>query len=449
MNKALLLSITLLLLPRTHATDWPHWLGPTGDSVWQEKDVIGEMPRGGLNTKWEQEIGYGYSGPSVANGKVYVMDYLLESGEIANNAGAPDQLSGIERILCFDAEMGKVIWVHAYKRDYLMSYGGGPRCTPTVADGKVYALGAEGDFFCFDADTGQVIWSKQFGQDYGAKTPVWGHAAHPLVYQDTLYCVVGGENSVVVAFNKDTGEERWRSTKADNQGYCPPTIISHDGIEQLIIWHPESVNGLNPQTGEIYWSEALRPNFGGSIQAPRKQGSLLFVGGPGVASLFRLVTRDRAPGVEPVWQGNPRNAVYPVNSPILFTENALYGVDSGTGALISVDPKDGSRFWETAEPVLQDPSRRGRHGTAFLTRIGSSDTYFILNEVGDLILSQLTPAGYKEIGRAHVIEPTNSTNAGGTRKVLWSHPAFADKTLFVRNDEKIIAIDLNAKSYQN
>lgn len=215
------------------------------------------------------------------------------------------------------------------------------------------------------------------------------------------------------------------------------------------IWHPESVNGLNPRTGEVYWSEPLRPNFGGSIQVPRKHGSLLFVGGPGVASMFRLVTRDGIPGVESVWIGNPRNAVYPVNSPIVFTEEAIYSVDSGTGAMISVNPKDGSRFWETAEPVLEDPSRRGRHGTAFLIRHKNSNTYYILNEIGDLILAELSPSGYKELGRTHVIDPTNSTNAGGTRNVMWSHPAFAGKTLFVRNEKKIIAVDLDATSYRN
>jgi outer membrane protein assembly factor BamB len=163
--------------------------------------------------------------------------------------------------------------------------------------------------------------------------------------------------------------------------------------------------------------------------------------------MFKLVNRDGIPGAEPVWKGNPRNAVYPVNSPIIFTEEAIFSVDSGTGSMISVNPEDGSRFWETAEPVLEEPSRKGRHGTAFLIRYQDSDTYYIINEIGDLVLAELTASGYKEIGRTNVIEPSNSTNTGGTRSVVWSHPAFANKTLFVRNDEKIIAIDLDAKSY--
>lgn len=449
MKYTILSAIILLFTTNAHSADWPKWLGPNGDSVWREKGVITKIPTSGLRTKWESEVGLGYAGPAVSNGKVYLMDYVLESGDIANNAGAPDQLTGAERVLCFDAETGELLWKHTYDRSYSVSYGSGPRTTPTVVDGKVYTLGAEGDLFCFEADTGRVVWSKQFSEAYGAKTPMWGHSAHPFVHQDTIYCIVGGEGSIVVALDKETGEEKWQALTAGSQGYSPVSMITHDGIEQLIIWHPESVNGLNPQTGDVYWSEALRPNFGGSIQVPRKQGSLLFVGGPGVASMFKLVTRDGVPGVEPVWKGNPRNAVYPVNSPIVFTEEAIYSVDSGTGSMISVNPKDGSRFWETAEPVLEEPSRRGRHGTAFTIRYQNSDTYYIINEVGDLILAELTPSGYKELGRTHVIDPSNSTNTGGTRSVVWSHPAFAAKTLLLRNDEKLVAIDLDEDNYQN
>jgi hypothetical protein len=128
-------------------------------------------------------------------------------------------------------------------------------------------------------------------------------------------------------------------------------------------------------------------------------------------------------------------------------EKAIFSVDSGTGSMISVSPKDGSRFWETAEPVLEEPYGKSRRGTAFLVRYQTSDTYYIINEIGDLVLAELTASGYTEIGRTNAIEPSNSTNTGVTRSVVWSHPAFAKKTLLVRNDEKIIAVDLDVMSY--
>jgi hypothetical protein len=120
-----------------------------------------------------------------------------------------------------------------------------------------------------------------------------------------------------------------------------------------------------------------------------------------------------------------------------------------TSALTTVDPADGSRIWESQVPVL-DPEvlanskRTLRHGTAFLIRHQETDIYYIFSENGDLIIAELTPSGYREIGRQHVVDPTNFV---GGRKVVWSHPAFASKTMFVRNDKKLVAVDLNAENY--
>ena len=449
MYKTPLVILVSLITCATNAADWPQWLGPQGKSVFQEEGVLTSIPSQGLKTRWEFEVGMGYSGPSVAKGRVYLMDYISATGDVTNNAGGRDQLTGTERVLCLDAKTGKLIWKFEYDRSYDISYSGGPRCTPTVADGKVYALGAEGNLNCLDADSGKLIWAKDFHEDYAADTPFWGHSAHPFVHTDTLYCIVGGEGSVAVAFDKDTGEERWRALSAATQGYCSPSMIRHGGKDLLIIWHPESVNALNPETGEVYWSEALKPDYGGSIQVPRKLGSLLFVGGPRVASLFKLNNREAKPGVEVVWHGNPRNAVYPVNSTIIFNEEAIYSVDNGTSALTAVDPADGRRIWETKEPVLIDKITRTRQGTAFMVRLRDTPVYYILNENGDFIISEITPGGYLELGRFHVIDPTTKTNAAGSRMVVWSHPAFSEKTLFARNDKKLLAIDLNTSNYAN
>lgn len=426
------------------AADWPHWLGPYGKNVWSENGVVSSIPADGLTTLWEAEVGLGYGGPAVADGKVYLMDYLYERGDITNNPGGIDELQGTERVLCLDAQTGELIWTYEYDRQYNMSYPSGPRCTPTVVDGKVYALGAEGNLSVLDAASGELIWSKDFQKEYGAKTPVWGFSAHPYVHGDTVYCIVGGEGSVVVAFHKDTGAEKWRALSASSQGYCPPTIIEHAGREQLIVWHPEAVNGLDPKTGDVFWTEELKPNWGGSIQAPSKLGDQLFVAGPGVAALYDLTLSGGKPAVEMVWRGNPRSSVYPVNGNVIFDEAAIYAVDSNSSALMAIDREDGSRLWQTQEPVLAEADQRQRHGTAFLVRHQDSDLYYVLSESGDLILSEITSEGYKELGRANILEPTNSTRG---RSVVWSHPAFARKAIFARNDKKLVAIDLDAANY--
>ncbi|MDA0348837.1 MAG: PQQ-like beta-propeller repeat protein [Verrucomicrobia bacterium] len=440
--------IVCLSFTFSFADDWASWLGPTGDSVYHEKGIITSIPAEGLKILWEAPVAMGYSGPSVADGRVFLMDYIQRDGEITNRASWSDEITGQERVVCLDQKTGKLLWTYAYERPYRMSYASGPRCTTIYSEGKVYALGAEGDFNCLDANTGEVIWSKSFRSDYGAETPRWGHAAHPLVYNDVVICIVGGIGSVVVAFDKDTGEQRWRKLSADSQGYCPPSIIHRAGVDQLIIWHPEGLFSLNPLNGNTYWSHDLRPKLGLSVGSPRVSGSLMYVsgqGGPG--ALLKL--SDDVPGAEVLWLGNPANALYPLNNTPVFTENALYGVDLEESALIAVDPVDGRRIWQTQEPVL-DPEvlanskNKIRHGTAFLIRQEKSDRYFIFTENGDLIVAEVSPAGYREIGRQNVLEPTNFN---GGRKVVWSHPAFADKTMFARNDKKLIAGDLDKKSY--
>ena len=205
-----------------------------------------------------------------------------------------------------------------------MSYPGGPRATPIYADGKVYALGAEGKFHVLHAETGQLLWSKDFKRDYSAQTPRWGHAAHPLIYEDLVICIVGGIGSVAVAFDKETGEQRWRKLSADSQGYCPPSIVHYAGVDQLIIWHPEGLHSMNPLTGQNYWSQDLRPKLGLTVGAPRvSQGRMFLSGQGGPAALLDLA--EDQPGAELVWLGTPQNAIYTLNNTPYFRKRPFTG----------------------------------------------------------------------------------------------------------------------------
>ncbi len=424
-----------------HADDWPQWLGPQGDSIWRESGIIGEIPEGGLKFKWRHGVGLGYAGPAVAGGRVFVLDYEKTSGEISNRAGWKDELEGKERILCFSSGTGDLLWKYEYPRPYHLSFPSGPRSTPTVAEGKVYSLGAEGNLVCLSATTGGEIWSVSFNEKYDTETPHWGYSAHPLVVGDTLYCVVGGEGSVAVAFDKNTGEEKWRALTAAEPGYCPPTLIDHGGRQQLLIWHPEGLNSLNPSTGEVYWTADLRPSYGFSVCRPRLHGSLLFASGMRATGLLKL--NEEKPGFELLWRGSGRNAVYAGISTPFFDGEMVYGCDIESGALMGVRARDGKRLWETKIPTVGNHDE-SRHGTAFIVHHSGSNRYFLFNEKGELILSHLTPEGYHETGRAKVLEPTNYT---GKRPVVWSHPAFAEKSLFARNDKEIVCVDLAASSY--
>ncbi|HEY2785972.1 MAG TPA: PQQ-binding-like beta-propeller repeat protein [Fimbriiglobus sp.] len=431
------------------ADDWPQWMGPNRDDVWHETGILDTFPANGPKELWRAAIGGGYAGPAVAGGKVYVTDRKLKEGVTPPaNAFARTATQGTEEVLCFDASTGKPLWKHEYDCPYTISYQAGPRCTPTVEGGKVYSLGAQGDLYCLDAEKGSVIWSKNFPKDCGAVVPMWGFAGHPLVYKNLLICLVGGKDGVAVAFDKNTGKEVWKALHAKEPGYCPPTLIEAGGVKQLVIWHSEAINGLNPETGAVYWTFPIKPNSGMSIMAPRQSGDFLYAGGNGGAQIVLKLASDK-PDATLVWQqaavamGMKAGAkgIAPINMTPFADDGVLYGVDQ-TGMMRAFKVATGDRLWWSFKPVLgkdeEESYNRAAVGTAFIVKNG--DRYFLFADNADLIIAKLTPKGYEEISRAKLkLDLTH--NAFG-RNVVWSHPAFADKCVFARNDKEIVCYSL-------
>jgi outer membrane protein assembly factor BamB len=391
------------------------------------------FPEEGLAVNWRAPVASGYAGPAVAEGRIYLMDYMCTSGDVANSAGRRNKLEGQERVLCLNADDGSVVWKHEYDCRYEVSYPGGPRATPTVTGGKVYTLGAMGHLRCLDAKTGTLLWSKDLKTEYETSTPHWGFTGHPLVDGKKLICLVGGKGSIAVAFDKDSGVELWRSLSAAEPGYCPPTMISSGGTRQLIIWHSESINGLAPDTGDVYWTVPLKPDFGMSIATPRKSGVHLFACGVrSTAALLKLGQDEQ--GADVVWRGNTKTAMYCGNSSPFIDGDVIYGVCQG-GELRAVDLQTGQRLWETYDATTGD--RSARYATAFLVK--HDDRYFLFNDQGDLILARLSREGYDEISRMNVLKPTNEAFG---RDVVWSHPAFANRSVYARNDQELVCVSL-------
>jgi outer membrane protein assembly factor BamB len=434
----IVVTLTCFLSQAVSAGDWPQWRGPERDGVWIDSGITDEIPKSGLPVKWRVPVGLGYAGPAVADGKVFVADYHKTFGEIKNSPGGTTELTGEERLRCFDVTNGKELWSVEYDQPYKLSYAAGPRCTPTVDGSRVYLLGAEGRLGCYQTSDGKEVWSKSLNEEYNTKSPFWGHSAHPLVHGDLLICVVGGKGSVAVAFNKTTGKEVWRALDAPEQGYCPPTIIKHAGVEQLLIWSPVSLNALNPNSGDLYWSLPLQPQYGMSVTMPIKEGNNLFASAIGaVGALIEL--DDSKPEAKIVWKGNTKSALYSCNSTPFMEDGMIYGCDINTGALIGANLKDGKRLWSTTAPTNGNP-RGDRHATAYLVKQGKH--FWLFSETGDLILANLSRKGYEELGRFHVLEPTNEAFG---RQVVWSHPAFGEHSLFARNDKELVRVDLSAK----
>lgn len=426
--------MTFALAGAVRADDWPQWMGPNRDDRWNETGILQTFPKDGPEILWRVPVAGGYSGPAVVGRKVFVTDFVKETGSAGNNPNQRSEAAGRERVMCFDAVKGKELWTYAYKCEYKISYPAGPRTTPTVHDGKVYTLGAEGNLICIDAEKGTAIWQKDLKLEYKTEAPIWGFCGHPLVDGKKLICLVGGEGSIAVAFDKDTGKELWRWLSARDAGYCPPSIITAGGKRQLLIWHPQAINSLDPETGKSYWSVPLEPNYGMSIIAPRQSGDYLFASGIGGVGAAYKLDREK-PGAELAWRGDRNSAVYCANSTPVIEDGVIYASDCDVGCFRAVQLKDGKRLWETFEPTTGN--RRGRHGTAFITK--NADRYFLFSETGDLIIAKLSAEKYDEVSRAHIIEPTNEAFG---RPVVWTHPAYANKCAFVRNDRELICVSL-------
>ncbi len=445
---ALLASVlSLTSISPACADDWPQWLGPQRDGVWRETGLLTKFPAGGPKVRWRTPIGEGYSGPSVANGKVYVTDRVRPKGVINpdNAFDKKTRIPGVERVLCLNEADGKIIWEYEYPCDYQISYASGPRTSPLIAGGKVYTLGAMGHLYCLNADTGKVVWSKELLKEYKMLIPTWGFAGHPLLDGDRLICLVGGQGSVAVAFHKDTGKEIWKALSANEPGYAPPTIVEIDGKRQLILWHPESINSLNPETGKVYWSHKYnkKPQVraGMTIPTPRLDGDKLFFTCFYDGSLMLKVKGVELPTV--IWQGQNRSempdgtdALHCVMNTPIIKNGYIYGACS-YGEFRCIAEATGKRIWETYQPTT---GKSVRWGHAFLVEQG--DRFILFNEQGDLIIAKLSPQGYQEIDRANILTPTNTMAPPAGRRVIWSHPAFANRSVYARNDKEIICVSM-------
>jgi outer membrane protein assembly factor BamB len=439
----LLYGFVVILALSARADDWTQWMGPRRDDVWREQGIVERFESNGPPVLWRVGIAPSYSGPAVVGKRLYVMD-RPKAVEAEANPGQETQpkAPARERVLCLNATNGKTIWEHSYPREYNMGYPGGPRTTPTVAEGRVYTLGAMGDLLCLKADKGEVVWERHFLEDYKpVKPPAWGWASHPLLDGDRLICLVGGTNTAVVAFDKSNGKELWRALTAVEIGCAPPVIYTIAGRRQLIIWHPDAVAGLEPETGKVLWShpypvggEPKRPEV--TIALPRLEGEKLFLTCFYQGSMLLQVGADSA---KVVWNrrstsdSEMNDGLHTVLGTPVFRDGFIYGV-CGFGELRCLDARTGDRKWET---YAATEGKKAFFANVFITENG--DRSFLYNDQGELIIAKLRPEGYREVSRAKLLEPTEKTRG---RTVTWCHPAYANRCAYVHNGKELMCVSL-------
>ena len=421
-----LLVINFILQFSVIADDWPQWRGLNRDGNWFETGIIEEFNEFQPKIQWRAPIGSGYSGPTVAGGYVYLSDRVSRPVQV-------------ERVHCFDSKTGDLIWSFKYKCIYRnVDYVAGPRASVIVNDGLAYALGTMGHFHCFNAATGEVLWKKDLNNEFNIRMPIWGISSSPIIEKDLVIVQIGGTpEACIVGLDRKTGEVRWTAL-ADRASYSSPIVIDQADKRVLVCWTGDNVVGLDPLDGQQYWKYPFPPSqMVIGIATPVFYKNQLLISDFFEGTLLLSVDPDRL-AVRKIWHRKGESEVntdclHSIISTPIYIGDYIYGADS-YGEVRCIEASSGDRIWEDLTIVP-----KARWSTVHFVK--NRDKVWIFNERGELLLCTLSPRGAEVIDRMQLIQPTKDqlNRRGG---VCWSHPAFAYKCVFVRNDQELLCASL-------
>lgn len=405
----------LITLPPTPA-DWPQWLGPTRD---------GRAPAGPFRADWDKTppkelwtapCGAGYSSLAVAGGKLYVFD----------------KKSGKERVRGLDAGTGKELWSHEYAAPQAgadANFGAGPRSTPAVDGNRVYTVGGAGKLLCLEAPaaTGEkprVVWERDLPAEFNAQIPQWGVACSPLVDGDQVIVIPGGKNGAVAAFDKVTGQRRW-AFGANTPGYSSPTAATVHGVRAIFAFTGDALLCLRSD-GQLMGSYAWETPNKGNIATPLVVDDYVFISSgynTGCALLRIVPNGSSAVSLELVYARRVKPLRAHHATPV-HKNGYLYGYDDTRGDLVCFDLRAGKPVdgW-SADKLIEK-------GSVIL----ADDKYLVmLSEKGDLAIAEATPTQFDLIWKG------KKTLNG---KQNWAQPVLVDGRLYLRDDEKIVCLEV-------
>jgi outer membrane protein assembly factor BamB len=398
--------------------------------VWTETGILETFATAELKPQWSVPVGPGYSGPTVAGERVFLTDRVA----------APEPQ---ERVLCFDRKTGRPLWVHAYACVYRdIDYALGPRAAVTVADGRAFAYGAMGHAHALEAATGRVLWAKDLAAEYAAPINVWGVSAAPLVAGDLVIFQVGGSPGAgLVAFDVQTGRERWRALDG-KASYSAPRLVRLGGREVVLAWTAVWLAAVEPATGQVVWQIPYKTTKM-IINVPDpvldETGRTIFLSSFYDGSyLYALPAGAGVP--ELAWKRagvseRKTDALHSIIMTPLVRDGHAYGIDS-YGEMRCLNLANGDRVW-TDTSLLPN----GRWATAYFVQNG--DRTWITTERGEIVIARLTPQGFQRISSARFLEPGTRLR-GREYPIAWSHPGYAHRSLFARNDTELVCISLAA-----
>ncbi|MCL4500068.1 MAG: PQQ-binding-like beta-propeller repeat protein [Chloroflexi bacterium] len=392
-----LVAMLILTGVMAYAADWPVFRGPNGDGISTETGINKSWNQKPPKKLWETDMhDNGYAGPSVAGGKVFIIDHRGDS----------DILRAI------DITTGELAWQYAYK-DASKDNFGFARSTPAVDSGRVYTLSRLGTVNCLDAKTGKKICSRNICKDFNGKKPNWDYAMSPFIDGNKIILVPGGPDACVVALDKTTGRTIWQGGGSDEPGYCTPQKATINGKQQYVIFAANSLMGVAPDTGKQLWSFEWKTNSGVNAASPIVMGNTIFIASSYNHGCALVEVTDA--GAKALWQNKEIMAHF--SSPILFG-GYIYGVGD-PGFLMCLDPKTGVVKWK------QEGFEKG-------PLLGIDGVMLVFDgKNGDLVMAEISPDAYKEICRF--------TPLGGQS---WTAPIVSNGKLIVRNKTALACFSL-------
>ena len=390
--------------PVTSAAEWPGFRGAARDGVVRGAHIDTDWTRSPPVEIWRRPIGPGWSSFAVAGDLLYTQE----------------QRGDDEVVSCYRLNTGEPVWAHRDPVRFYESNGGaGPRGTPTLHDGRVYAFGATGIVNALDAATGRRIWSRNAAAETGKQIPGWGFSSSPLVVDGPQRLVIVAVSGQLIAYDAATGKERWRSPTRGG-GYSSPHLATIDGVPHVVLLSGGGAMGVAPADGAVLWEHAWEPGVS-IVQPALANGDVLLSGGDSMGGIgMRRLALDRGPTGWTVQERWSTRGLKPYFNDFVVHEGYAYGFD-GT-ILAAIDLADGARKW-----------KGGRYGAGQMLLLPDQDVLLVLAEEGDLALVKAVPDQFTEIARVPAIE-------GKT----WNHPVLVGDLLLVRNGEEMAAFRLTA-----
>jgi outer membrane protein assembly factor BamB len=388
--------------------DWPQWRGPNRDGLAPHTSLRATWPAGGPRLVWRQPLGRGFSSVAAVGDRLYTMD---------EQEGEADP--GREGVVCLDAATGRTVWRFGYDSAFPERFGSGPRSTPAVDGGLVYAVGPTGIFHCLRADTGVKVWRHDLLEEFQAPAPRYGVAFSPLVEGDLVYVTPGGPGgNAVAAFDKRTGRLAWKAL-GDPMGYSSPIVVTAAGVRQLLCLTNVALVSLSPQDGTELWRYPWEVGHGFNIATPVAFGDYVLLSSAYDKGCALLEIAREADGSRKPYRVYEHNRLRNYFASSVRLGDYLYGFD--VTDLVCMRVSSGEIVW------------REKGGRTFGkgSLLAADGRLIVLGESGTLTLVEATPDGYRPVASARV-----------SHNKCWTVPALAGGRLYVRDESQLCCLDL-------